>query len=197
MKRSKTVDEFILDAKNGREILIVLRDLLNSTELVETMKWGAPTYTVNGKNVVGLGSFKAYTGLWFFQGALLKDPKKVLINASEGQTRAQRQWRFESAEEIDPELVLEYVNEAIENQKQNKVVKAERNKPLILPNEIKDEFEKNKVLKQQFNAFTPGKRREFANYISAAKQEKTRYARLQKIIPLIQQNIGLNDKYRK
>jgi len=197
MKRSKTVDEFILDAKNGREILIVLRDLLNSTELVETMKWGAPTYTVNGKNVVGLGSFKAYTGLWFFQGALLKDPKKVLINASEGQTKAQRQWRFESAEEIDPELVLEYVNEAIENQKQNKEIKVERNKPLVIPEELAKALEEDQNLKSSFQAFTKGKQREFAYYISQAKQEKTRYARLQKIIPLIQQNIGLNDKYRK
>jgi uncharacterized protein YdeI (YjbR/CyaY-like superfamily) len=48
-----------------------------------------------------------------------------------------------------------------------------------------------------FNSLTKGKQREFAEYISDAKQQKTKLNRLQKIIPLIQQNIGLNDKYRK
>lgn len=50
----------------------------------ETNKWSAPVYTSNGKNIVGLGAFKSYTGLWFFQGALLKDEKKLLINAGNG-----------------------------------------------------------------------------------------------------------------
>ena len=197
MKHFKTVDEFILNAVTGQDILMILRDLLNNTELVETIKWGAPAYTINGKNVVGLGSFKSYTGLWFFQGALLKDRKNVLVSATDGQTRALRQWRFQSAEEIDPDLVLKYVQEAIENQKQNKAVKADRDKPIVIPDELNQAFRDNPNLKASFQAFTRGKKREFADYISEAKQEKTRQARLQKIIPLIQQNIGLNDKYRK
>ncbi len=197
MKRYKTVEEYILNAENGQKILIVLRDLLNATELEETVKWGAPTYTINGKNVVGLGAFKSYTGLWFFQGALLKDRQKVLVSATDGQTKALRQWRFESSSEIDPELVLQYVNEAIENQKQNKEMKADRNKPVIIPDELKEAFKEDTALKKQFESFPRGKRREFADYISEAKQEKTRQSRLKKIIPLIQQNIGLNDKYRK
>jgi len=197
MKRFKTVDEFILNAVTGQDILMILRDLLNSTDLVETIKWGAPAYTINGKNVVGLGSFKSYTGLWFFQGALLNDRKNVLVSATDGQTRALRQWRFQSAEEIDPDLVLKYVQEAIENQKQNKAVKADRDKPIVIPDELNQAFRDNPNLKASFQAFTRGKQREFADYILEAKQEKTRQARLQKIIPLIQQNIGLNDKYRK
>ena len=48
-----------------------------------------------------------------------------------------------------------------------------------------------------FNAFTKGRQREFADYINEAKQEKTRLARLEKVIPLILDNVGLNDKYRK
>jgi uncharacterized protein YdeI (YjbR/CyaY-like superfamily) len=197
MKRFKTVDEYILNAGKGREILMILRDLLNSTALVETVKWGAPVYTINGKNVVGIGSFKSYSGLWFYQGALLKDRKKVLISSSEGHTKALRQWRFQSADEIDPQLVLDYVNEAIENQKQNREIKAERNKPLEIPDELTEAFIEDPNLKISFQAFTKGKQREFAYYVSQAKQEKTRLARLQKIIPLIRQNIGLNDKYRK
>ena len=141
MKHYKTVNEYILNAKNGKDILIVLRGLLRTTELFETVKWGAPVYTFNGKNIVGLGAFKSYVGLWFFQGALLKDDAKVLINAQENITKALRQWHFASAEEVDDKLILEYVNEAIENQKQNKTIKPTQKKPIIIPDELKNSFQ--------------------------------------------------------
>lgn len=52
-------------------------------------------------------------------------------------------------------------------------------------------------LYQAYEALTKGKQREYNTYIMEAKQEKTKHARLQKIIPLIQQGKGLHDKYRK
>ncbi len=81
MKRFKTVDEYIDSNEQWRDELVTLRKILNTTELKETVKWGAPCYTIDGKNLVGLGAFKSFFTLWFFQDALLKDEKKVLINA--------------------------------------------------------------------------------------------------------------------
>jgi len=197
MRRYKTVDEYILNAGAGKEILMVLRDILKSTKLDETIKWGSPVYTYNEKNVIGLAAFKSYCGIWFFQGALLKDRAKVLFNAQEDRTKAQRQWRFTSVDEIDDKLLIQYVNETIQNEKQNKRMVADRDKPLIIPPELQDALSKDKQLNTAFNAFTKGRQREFADYISEAKQEKTRQARLEKVIPLIINNVGLNDKYRK
>jgi uncharacterized protein YdeI (YjbR/CyaY-like superfamily) len=197
MKRYKTVDEFILDNEYDRDILIVLREIIKSTELEETVKWGAPCYTYKGKNVVGLSSFKSYVGLWFFQGALLKDPKGVLINAAEDKTKAQRQWRFNSIKEVNESVLRGFIAESIHNINQNKAIKADRNKELIIPEELQAEFESNPALKSSFYHFTFGKQREFADHIAQPKQEKTRLARLKKIIPMIQQGIGLNDKYRR
>ena len=54
----------------------------------EECKWGKPTYTVDGKNIVIVQGFKEYFGLGFFQGALLTDPKKVLVQL--GQVHAGR-----------------------------------------------------------------------------------------------------------
>jgi uncharacterized protein YdeI (YjbR/CyaY-like superfamily) len=197
MKRFKTVDEYILNVPNGKDILIVLRELIHSTELVETLKWGIPVYTINHKNVVGIASFKSYTGLWFYQGAFLTDKAQVLTNASEGTTKAQRQWRFSSLNEIDDKLILSYLNEAIKNQKLGKEIKPDRNKPIVIPNELSEIFNENKELENCFNRFTKGRQREFVDFVSSAKQLATRMARAHKIIPLILDNIGLNDKYRK
>ncbi|KAF0234588.1 MAG: hypothetical protein FD181_3655 [Prolixibacteraceae bacterium] len=197
MKDHKTVNEYILNATFGKEILIVLRELLLTTELQETVKWGGPVYTINDKNVVAIGSFKSHVALWFHQGALLKDEAGVLINASEGFTKALRQWRFTSVDEIDDKRVLKYVNEAIQNQKDGKELKPERNKPVVIPDELNQALQEDSVLENCFNRFTSGKQREFAEFIASAKQSETRLARVQKVIPLILENIGLNDKYRK
>jgi len=197
MQSEKTVDDFLAKQTRWKEALIKLREILLSTELNENIKWGTPVYDLNGKNVVGLGAFKSYVGLWFFQGAFLKDAKKMLVNAQDGKTKAQRQLRFASEEEIDYALVKAYIQEAIQNQKAGKEVKADTNKPLIIPEELKMALETDSDLKSSFSQFTPGKQREFAEYIMEAKQEATRLKRLEKVVPMIKGGVGLNDKYRK
>lgn len=197
MKSYKTVDEYILNAETGRDILIVLREILKNTELTETVKWGAPVYTIDGKNVVGIGSFKSYAGLWFYQGALLADKAKVLINAQEDVTKALRQWRFNSADEIDEKLLLEYLAEAIKNERQGKKIMPDKNKPLVIPEELENALNDDAILKACFSGFTKGCQREFAQYVSDAKRAETRLSRVEKIIPMILEKKGLNDKYRK
>ena len=107
MKRHQTVEEFLAGLDRWQEEVVWLREILLSTRLEEGIKWGAPCYMHRGKNLVGLGAFKSYFGLWFFQGALLPDPHGVLVNAQSGKTKALRQWRFESGEEIKAYIVLE------------------------------------------------------------------------------------------
>ena len=197
MKRFKTVDDYIANSSNWQNALKKLREILLSTEMEETVKWGVPVYTVNGKNVVGLAAFKNYVGIWFYQGVFLKDTKKKLINAQEGKTKALRQWRFNSATEIDEDLVRVYVFEAIDNQKQGKEIKPAKNKELIIPPELSNVLEQNEALKDHFNQLSLSCKREYAEYVSEAKKEATKLRRIEKITPMIMDKIGLNDKYKK
>jgi len=171
----------------------LLQSIVNKTPLVETTKWGGIVYTYNNKNVLGIGGFKSYFGLWFFNGVFLKDDLKVLVSGNET-TKAQRQWRFHSAEEINEKKVLEYIMEAIALEKQGKVHKAEKS-PLVL-SEFFEAFLSHEKLNAAFENFTLTKRKEFVEYIDTAKQAKTKLQRLEKIKPMIENGIGLNDKYR-
>ena len=178
------------------EELEILKSIINKTQLVETEKWGAPIYTHNNKNIIGIGGFKSYFGIWFFNGVFLKDEKKLLINVNEENTKGLRQMRFQSIEEINEKIILEYVNEAIANEEKGLKIKPKSKEKIsckLLDNELKS----NSDLKKAFHSFTPYKQREFAEYINDAKQEKTKLTRLEKIKPMILLNIGLNDKYRK
>lgn len=192
---SKEIEGYISRHPEYQQHLVKLRKVIRSTELVEAFKWGIPSYTINGKNVVGIGAFKSYAGLWFFQGSFLKDPHKMLINAQEGKTKGLRQIRFNSTGEIDETILREYLLEAIENQKQGKEIKPEK-KPLIIPGELKEALSSNGQLAEAFEELTTGKKKEYAEYIAEAKRSETKHSRLEKITPMILTGIGLNDRYK-
>jgi uncharacterized protein YdeI (YjbR/CyaY-like superfamily) len=197
MKKVNSVEEYIARHEQWTEALTVLKTIFSTTELTETLKWGAPVYTINGKNVLGLGAFKHHFGIWFFNGVFLKDKKKILVNAQEGKTKALRQMRFTTLKDINKDAVLAYVKEAIENQKLGKEIKVDRTKKeAVIPEELKQELHKNLELNSSFKSLTPYKQREYCEYIETARQEATKTNRLEKIKPMILQGIGLHDKYK-
>ncbi len=98
---------------NWKTELELLTSIVEKTEMIKTIKWGAPVYTHNGKNIIGINGFKNFFTIWFFNGVLLKDDLKVLLNAQEGVTKNVRQWRFTSINQIDEAKILSYIDEAI------------------------------------------------------------------------------------
>ncbi|HEY0091863.1 MAG TPA: YdeI/OmpD-associated family protein [Flavobacterium sp.] len=174
-----------------------LKSIIAKTELEEMTKWGGPIYTINTKNVLGIGGFKSYVGIWFHNGVFLKDQENVLVNANEGVTKALRQWRFHSLEEIkrNEKTILAYIEEAIANEKAGIEMKPEK-KPPIVSELMEKEFKSDPRLKAAFDNFSPYKQREFLEYIESAKREETKLSRIEKIKPMILENNGLHDKYR-
>ena len=193
---AKTVDDYIAAAKYWPDELIKLRSILKQTGLEETVKWGAPCYTHAGKNVVGLGAYKGYFGLWFYQGALLKDKDGVLINAQEGKTKALRQWRFTAAGQIRPARIKAYVAEAVKLAAAGEEIKPARGKPLVIPQELAAGLAEDSAAAAAFGKLSPGRQREYADYVADAKRADTRLRRLDKILPMIAAGQGLNDRYR-
>ena len=193
----KSFEEYAEKHQKWKEQLQQLRELLLSTELEETIKWGVPTYVLKNKNVVGLGAFKNHCALWFFNGAFLQKNTELLVNAQEEKTKALRQIRFEENDQLQLSVLKKYVEEAIQLQKDGKEIKPRKSKPIEIPTELEKAFKNDASLKSAFEKFTKGKQREFTEHIASAKREATRISRLQKCIPMIKAGIGLNDKYRK
>lgn len=198
MEKQDKIDAYFEKDDPFKEGIKKLRQLAFQTESKEDYKWNFPVYTWNNKNIFGICRFKNHFGIWFFNGVFLKDPLQVLENAQEGKTKAMRHWKLIDISEIDDNSVLSYMQEAIENQKKGLEVKAERTSADSGVTELlTTELEKNPSLKNSFSKFTPFKQKEFSEYIDEAKQQTTKLKRLQKIIPLIMEGVGLNDAYRK
>ena len=179
-----------------QEEIQTLRSIITKSGLEEKIKWGTKVYTHNGKNVVSALGFKNYFSLWFYNGVFLSDPYRTLVNAQDGVTKALRHWRFESAEEIDEQKILEYILEAIQNEDAGKVWKPEKAGELVIPEYFRQKLDGDNKLKEAFQSLTPFKQKEFVEYLESAKREATQLSRIGKIIPMILEGIGLNDKYR-
>src|SRR5207237_5700717 len=111
--------------------IAAMRRVLAGFAMKEECKWGKPTYTVDGKNIVIMQGFKDYFTLGFFQGALLKDPKKLLVQL--GQVHAGRVMKFTSAKDItaNAATIKAYVREAIAVEKAG--LRTERKKTSDFP----------------------------------------------------------------
>lgn len=195
-KQLSNVADIIHDMEPWAEGLFLLREIILSTGLTEEIKWGSPAYTYEGKLVVSIGGFKNFFTMWFHHGVFLSDPANVLVNAGEGRTRGLRQWRFTSVEEIKPALVKKYVKEAIQNAKAGKEIRPEKKAALAIPAEFVAAFRSDKALKASFDKLTPGRQREYLEYVGEAKTASTRERRMEKSIPTILAGKGLNDRYK-
>ena len=99
MNANPKVDALLGRAERWREEFTELRRIALACQLTEEMKWGNPCYAIGGSNVVLIHGFKEYCAFLFFKGALLKDPKKLLIQQTEN-VQAARQIRFTNVGEI-------------------------------------------------------------------------------------------------
>ncbi|MET6990125.1 YdeI/OmpD-associated family protein [Sediminicola arcticus] len=168
----RKIEVFYNKKQPFKEGIVLLRSLAKQTDLIETLKWGAPVYTIKNKNVLGIMAFKEHFGIWFFNGVYLKDPKGVLENAQEGKTKAMRHWKFNTIEEIDKGQVLSYMEEAIGNRKTGKVLSEQKVAELKMPEWLKEALMGNLEAKKQFKLLTPYKQKEYYEYISTVQLEK-------------------------
>jgi uncharacterized protein YdeI (YjbR/CyaY-like superfamily) len=171
-----------------------MRRVLAALAMKEECKWGKPTYTVDGKNIVIMQGFKEYFGLGFFQGALLKDPKKVLVQL--GRVHAGRVMKFTSAKDItaNAPTIKAYVREAIAVEKAGLRMKPKTTSDFPAPEELRQRFRRDPRFKRAFDALTPGRQRSYLYHFAAAKQSATRAARIEKAMPAIFEGRGFLER---
>ena len=176
------------------EGIVEMRRLLAEFAMKEECKWGKPTYTIGGCNIVIIQGFKEYLGLGFFQGALLKDPKKVLVQL--GQVQAARVMKFTSVKEIaiKAATIRAYVREAIAVEKAGLRIEPKKTSDFPVPQELTERFRKDPRFKRAFDALTPGRQRSWLYHFGGAKQSATRTTRIDKATAAIFEGRGFLER---
>ncbi len=191
--RNPAVDA-LLAKGDWREEKLALREIVLACPVQEEIKWGQPCYTADGRNVLIIHGFKDYCALLFVKGALMKDPHGLLIQQTEN-VQSARQIRFAGVEEIlrRRAILKAYVEEAIGIEKAGLKVEKKTTADFACPEEFRARLEASAALKAAFEALTPGRQRAYLLHFAAAKQAKTRQARIDKYVPQILAGKGLDD----
>ena len=189
------LDRFFTTAKNWQAEMSELRKIVVGCGLEEERKWYQPCYTLEGKNIAIISSFKDYCIVGLFKGALLKDPQGILVRAGQN-TQSGRQIRFTSVSEIRKlaPVIKSYLKEAIALEKSGAKIEYKKTDAYPVPDELTVLFRKSAAFKKAFEALTPGRQRGYLLFFSAAKQSTTRTARIEKYRSLIMAGKGMMDR---
>ena len=171
-----------------------LRQLCLASGLKEELKWGQACYDLDGRNVVLIHGFKDYCALLFMKGALLNDPKGILIQQTKN-VQAARQIRFASLAGINKQnaAVKAYLREAIAVEKSGAKVEMKSAAQFDVPEEFLKPLDDDPKLAEAFHALTPGRQKGYLLHFAGAKQSATRAARVEKHVPRILKGLGLDD----
>ena len=192
--KNPKVSAVLAKEKTWHKEFAALRAIVLDCKLAEDLKWGQACYSLDGKNVVLIHGFKEYCALLFMKGALLKDPKGILIQQTKN-VQSARQIRFTNVSEIVKlkSALKGYIENAIAVEKAGlKVVKKETS-DFEVPEELQLKLDEMPALAEAFHALTPGRQRAYLLFFNAPKQSATRASRIEKCVPRILKGKGLND----
>lgn len=152
-------------------------------KLIEDWKWG-PNYYLEGM-VFGFRATQRHVNLVFFKGTQLKDKKKLL----QGDPRNLniRSLRFTDINQVDEIILLEYIIEAIDNNKKGLKLKRVTDKTIEVPPDVKKQFKKAGIL-GYFESRSYSHKKEHISYIEQAKKAETRTRRIEKAVQMLQKN---------
>ena len=181
MTMNPRVDVFMKKTTTWHDEYEVLRELALATGLDEDLKWGQPCYTLDGKNIFLLHSFKEYIAVFFMKGVVMKDPKSILIQQTPN-VQAGRQIRFKNLEEIvkAKKVIKAYMAEAIAVEEAGIEVPMKKAAPVEIPKDIAAAMKKIPGLPTAFKKLTPSCQKEYMLYFDGAKKEETRISRVEK-----------------
>lgn len=174
-----------------------LRSIALSVFKEETMKWGTPCYSFNGKNVVALFSFKENCGISFFKGPLLADTHQMLVASSET-AQTFRMLRFTKLAQIieKHDEIRSYLFEALEVEKAGLKLKPTPVTEFPVPEELYAQFQSLPEFEAAFRALTPGRQKNYLRHFNEAKQSTTKTSRIEKYKPFIFKGIGMDEAWK-
>ena len=191
---NEEVDKYLNGLEKWKDELAKLREIILECGLDEDFKWMHPSYSDKGKNIVLIHAFKDYCAILFQKGALLKDPKNILVQQTEN-TQSARQIRFTSTAQIT-ELqgtIKEYTKEAIGIEKSGLKVEMKKTSDYEIPEELEMMFAENPDFEMAFKNLTASRQKGYLLHFSKPKQSKTKTSRIAKNIERILDGYGLTD----
>lgn len=194
MSRDPRIDAYIAKAAPfAQPILEHVRQRVHSAapEAEETMKWSTPTFTVDGKILLGMAAFKAHAVVNFWRG---QEMGVEVSKDAMGQLG-----KLTSVSDLPSDARLdELLHKGVELARTAPSPRKVKHEPKPLA-EIHPEFAEalkaNPKAQEVLNGFSPSARREYVEWIAEAKQDKTRAKRIADAIEWLSEGKRRHWKY--
>ena len=175
------IDAYIAKSADfAQPILEHLRAIVHAAcpDVEETMKWSFPHFMYNGM-LCSMASFKAHCAFNFWKAELLMDDSNREAMGQFG--------RIASVKDLPSKKALTaYIRQAMqlndEGVKAPARAKPAAPRPLEVPDYLLAALKKTPGALKQFEAFSPSKKREYADWLTEAKTEATRDRRLEQAV---------------
>jgi uncharacterized protein YdeI (YjbR/CyaY-like superfamily) len=194
-KTDPRIDAYIVKAQPfARPILEKVRERIHAAapEAVETMKWSAPGFTVNGKILLMMAAFKEHAALNFWRGQELGDgsPKAGAMGQFGRLTSV---GDLPADAELDA-LIREAAALAKTAPAPRKPKQAPKPPPALHP-EFAAALAQAPKAKSTLDGFPPSAQRDYLEWISEAKQDATRAKRIADAVQWLSEGKRRNWRY--
>ncbi len=196
--RDKRVDAYIAKrAVFARPILDHVRAVVHAASPMvdEDIKWGMPWFCYKGRPLAYMAAFKAHAGFGFYQGKL------VTGEGRENRAAMGSFGRLTSVSDLPSRAVIaRYVKRAIALAQDvlagKKLVRSQMaSRSPAVPPALAKALASDAALRAHWNAFSPGKRRDYLAWIADAKQAVTRERRLAATLTQVREGKSRNWRY--
>ena len=163
-------------------------------EATETLKWGAPGFTIDGKILLIMASFKAHAALNFWRGPELR--------GDSANAEAMGQFgKLASIDDLPTDAELDrLIREAAELAKTAPAPRKTKHAPKAAP-EMHPDFAKALAAapkaKAVLEGFPPSAQRDYLEWIADAKQDSTREKRIATAVEWLSEGKRRHWKYEK
>ena len=198
------VDAYIArSAGFAKPILTRLRKLVHQAcpEVEETIKWGMPSFDYKGA-FCSMAAFKQHAVFGFWKSTLLKGPKNYLGDRyTQGGEAMGNLGRLTSVNDLPPDkAMMDFVRQAKKLNDDGVKLPAKprvAKQPLKVPSYLKSALSKNRTAQATWEDFSYSHRKEYVEWITEAKTEETRSARLATALEWMADGKPRNWKYMR
>ena len=187
------IDAYIQKQADWQQpILKLLRQLIHQAEpeIVEEIKWGAPTFSLQGQ-IVWMPSATNWIHFSFPQGKLLDTPAQGWEEEINTTSKAKRTLKFSKVEDINQSELITLIKQAVQNNKEGRKVEFATTKPgskvFELPAEYSQILKQNNLL-DKYKDRPYYQQKGWIEWIESAKTEATKQKRIAMMLSELKHN---------
>lgn len=199
-ERSVDIDAYIQRATpEFQPMLAQLREAVHRhcPDVEETLKWSAPSFTYRGKILCAMAAFKQHMSFGYWQHAEVVGADALRDGmGSYGKLCVRSDLPKATTLKADIRKAMALIDAAASGVAPTKPKSVKKARPaLSVPKDLQSALARNPKALAHFDAFPPGQRREYIEWIIEAKREGTRVRRIAQAVEWLGEGKRRNWKY--